>query len=170
METQSNRFFDNLNYNFDPETAPIIAGWELNTPSNMGNVIRLAHNIGVKKVFFVNNDPSKRDSSIKKTAGMSFDKIDWEFCSPDGLFRQIPDHYIPIAIETANGSQNIFTTQLPTHSFFIVGSERYGLPETVLHQCNQYVHIPMTGGCPSMNVSHALAVCLFEWQRQQVFR
>ena len=51
---------------------------------------------------------------------------------------------------------------------FIVGSERNGLSEELLVQCDLVVYIPVPGPTRSLNVSHAAAVALFEWQRQML--
>ena len=51
---------------------------------------------------------------------------------------------------------------------FIVGSERDGLSNELLKQCDVVVYIPVPGPTRSLNVSHAAAVALFEWQRQML--
>jgi tRNA G18 (ribose-2'-O)-methylase SpoU len=85
------------------------------------------------------------------------------------FFAEIPEGYTVCAIETAEGATNLFQTGLPGKVVFLLGSETRGLNESLLKRCSQAVYIPMTGKCKSMNISHALAVCLFEWQRQQLF-
>ncbi|TKG92464.1 TrmH family RNA methyltransferase [Puteibacter caeruleilacunae] len=164
--TNSISFFKDQEYQLPNHIeGPIVIGWRINTPNNIGSIIRLADNVGASRVIIVNNDP-KRASSIKKTAGNSYDKMPWEFCTEEEFFALIPPQYQLVAIETADRSTNIFTTSLPINIGIMVGAEKHGIPESVLEKCHQVVHIPMTGNCKSMNVSHALAVALFEWQRQ----
>lgn len=169
METNSVVFFNSKKY---PElkNKPVIAGWKITNPANIGSLMRLADNIGCNEVFILGEKFEFRQSSIKYTAGQSFETIKLNFISPGDFFNTIPEDYELVAIETSVHSKNIFTSSLPDKAIFIVGNERYGLPFELLNRCMHIVHIPMTGTCKSMNVSHALAVALFEWQRQQLFQ
>ena len=145
---------------------PIIVGYDLKTPENIGNIIRLAGNAGCKEVLFVTNDESIRSSKIKKTASSSYKSVNWRFCNESELEAKIPSDYQWIAIETASDSKNIYQIKLPGKVALIVGNEISGIDTILLDKCHEIVHIPLFGNNTSMNVSHALAVTLFEWQRQ----
>lgn len=168
METNSIVFFNSLDYPKLPHR-PIIAAWQIINPENIGNMIRLADNIGAKEVFILGNDFQLRMSSIKKTAGLSYNNIKLSFITPEDFFTTLHPDYQLVAIETSEDSTNIYTESLPEKIVFLLGNERRGLPDEILQRCKQKVHIPMTGECKSMNVSHALSVALFEWQRQILF-
>jgi tRNA G18 (ribose-2'-O)-methylase SpoU len=168
MGTNSVEFFNNQKY---PEIpfSPVIAAWQTHNPENIGNLIRIADNLGAKELFIPGVDFQIRMSAIKKTAGLSFANVSLKFIHPDDFFSQIDQEYRLVAIETSLGSSNIFATKLPEKIVFMLGNETNGIPEEILSKCHLQVHIPMTGKCKSMNVSHALAVALFEWQRQRLF-
>lgn len=168
METNSVVFFNSQKY---PELTdkPIIAAWQIINPENIGNLIRLADNVGAVEVFILGEDFQLRMSSIKKTAGLSFNHVKLTFITSEDFFSRISPDYQVIAVETCEGSTNIYIEKLPAKIAFILGNERNGLPDVILEKCSQKVHIPMTGKCKSMNVSHALAIALFEWQRQMLF-
>jgi tRNA G18 (ribose-2'-O)-methylase SpoU len=78
----------------------------------------------------------------------------------------VPEGKKIVAIETSDNATCIYDTQLPEDVAFIVGNERDGLDEKLLSQCDMVVYIPVPGPTRSLNVSHAAAVALFEWQRQ----
>lgn len=168
METNSVIFFNDQKY---PQLAdkPIIAAWQIINPENIGNLIRLADNVGAEDVFILGDNFQLRMSLIKKTAGLSFSNVRLSFITPEDFFKQLDPAYQLVAIETSEDSVNLYTTKLPEKIILLVGNERNGLPDEILKQCSLKVHIPMTGKCRSMNVSHALAVALFEWQRQMLF-
>jgi TrmH family RNA methyltransferase len=168
METNSIAFFDDQKY---PELSvkPVIAAWQIINPENIGNMIRLAGNVGAEDVFILGTDFQLRMSSIRKTAGLSFNNVRLAFISPEDFFDQLNPDIKLVAIETSEDSTNVFTTKLPDKIAFLLGNERNGLPDEILQKCALKVHIPMTGKCKSMNVSHALSVALFEWQRQMLF-
>jgi TrmH family RNA methyltransferase len=169
METNSVVFFNSANYPKLPEK-PVIAAWQIINPENIGHLIRLADNLGAEDVFVIGKDFQLRMSSVKKTAGLSFNHVRLTFISPEDFFNQIDPEFTLVAIETSESSSNIFTANLPKKIVFMLGNERHGVPEEILNKCELKVHIPMTGKCKSMNVSHALSVALFEWQRQMLFK
>jgi len=168
METNSVVFFTEKQYP-EPLHKPVIAAWQIINPENIGNLIRLADNVGATHVYILGEDFQLRMSSVKRIAGLSFANIKLIFISLEKFFDEIDPEYQLVAIETSVKSTNIFATLLPEKIVLMLGNERNGLPEKLLKKCDMQVHIPMTGKCKSMNVSHALAVALFEWQRQMLF-
>ncbi|RKD92668.1 TrmH family RNA methyltransferase [Mangrovibacterium diazotrophicum] len=168
METNSVAFFQSQN---TPElpVKPIVAAWKVKNPQNVGSLMRLVDNLGCEELILLDDENDKREASIKKTAGLSYKNVQLRYQSADDFFQQIPEEYSVFAIETSEGATNVFQTELPQRIVFLLGSEMRGLPEELILKCSRVVFIPMTGKCKSMNISHALAVCLFEWQRQQLF-
>ncbi len=168
METNSVAFFKSES---TPELSvkPIVAAWKVKNPQNVGSLMRLVDNLGGEKLILLDDENDKREASIRKTAGLSFKNVQLCYQAADEFFSSVPDDYSVCAIETAEGATNVFETALPEKIVFLLGSEVRGLSDSLLECCNQAVYIPMTGKCKSMNISHALAVCLFEWQRQQLF-
>jgi tRNA G18 (ribose-2'-O)-methylase SpoU len=170
MIINSVQFFNVKNYHVENQgNRVVIAAWKLNNPENIGHIIRLAHNVNAKKLLFVVDNTNVRLSKIKKIAGFSFDQMDWEFVSEEDFWNQIPEGHKIIGIETVSGSVNIYKTKLPEKLVLLAGSEKYGLPEEIIKRCDQTAHIPVPGDCKSLNVSHAIAVAVFEWYRQMNF-
>lgn len=164
----SSKLFKNTGYP-DNILPPIIIGYQIKTPENMGNILRLADNTGCQQVLFVTHMENIRMSKVKKTASSSFDSVQFKFCKPDTFENFIPPDYHWVAVETANDSENIFQTQLPKRIALFVGNEVSGISHSVLDKCRKIIHIPMLGNNSSLNVSHALAVALLEWQRQVIY-
>jgi tRNA G18 (ribose-2'-O)-methylase SpoU len=161
----SNELFKNAEIpkNFEP---PIIVGFNIKTPENIGNIIRLGDNVGCKEIIIVSENENARKSKIKRTASSSFDSVKWSFCTNEELESKIPSDYEWIGIETSSDSTSIYQVKLPNKVALIVGNEISGIDTKLLDKCHKIVHIPLPGNNTSMNVSHALAVALFEWQRQ----
>lgn len=168
METNSVAFFQSQNYPELP-VKPLVAAWKVKNPENVGSLMRLVDNVGGDTLYLLDDENPKRESSIKKTAGLSFKNVRLVTISSDEFFQSIPDGYKLVAIETNENSKNLFTTKLPAKVAFLLGSEMHGLSDELISRCEQSLHIPMTGPCKSMNISHALSVALFEWVRQQLF-
>ncbi len=165
---KSNELFGKL----APETLyqriprPFVIADHLMTPDNMGALIRLADNIGASEVCFLGNGDEHRLGKVRRAAASSRNNIPWHFTEECDLRKIVPEGKSIVAIETSDNAVCIYDTELPEDVAFVVGSERHGLSEDLLAQCDRVVYIPVPGPTRSLNVSHAAAVALFEWQRQ----
>lgn len=149
---------------------PMVIADHLMTPDNIGAMIRLADNIGATEVCFLGNEDEHRLGKVRRAAASSRDNIRWYFSEETDLHKIVPEGKTIVAIETADNATCIYDTPLPENVAFIVGSERNGLSDDLLAQCDMVVYIPVPGPTRSLNVSHAAAVALFEWQRQMIAR
>lgn len=167
MNTNAVCFFNEQKINDFPENSGLIlAVWEIINPGNIGQIIRLGHNVGANNILFVNDNPDFRESKIKKTAGFSFGQMNWKFISKNDFLSLINADFQLVVLETCSGSKNIFSTDLPQKAIILAGSESNGIPTGIIEKSDCKIHIPMPGGCKSMNVSQALSVAAFEWYRK----
>jgi TrmH family RNA methyltransferase len=51
----------------------------------------------------------------------------------------------------------------------LFGPEKTGLSNRYLDRCHAFLTVPTDDACPSMNLSHAVAVCCYELSRQKRF-
>ena len=147
---------------------PIVIADHLMTPDNMGAMIRISDNIGATEMCFLGTESKHSLGKVRRAAASSRGNIKWYFTEETNLRNIVPEGKSIIAIETADNATCIFDTELPDNVAFIVGSESQGLREELLSQCDMAVYIPVHGPTRSLNVSHAAAVALFEWQRQMI--
>ena len=153
---------------FERVPHPMVIADHLMTPDNIGAMIRLADNIGATEVCFLGKEDEHRLGKVRRAAASSRDNIRWYFSEETDLRKIIPNGKKIVAIETSDNATCIYDTELPENVAFIVGSERNGLSDDLLAQCDMVVYIPVPGPTRSLNVSHAAAVALFEWQRQML--
>ena len=167
---KSNDLFSEINPErlFEHIPRPVVIADHLMTPDNIGAMIRLADNIGASEICFLGKEGEHRLGRVRRAAASSRDNIHWYFSEETDLHKLIPEGKTIVAIETADNATCIYDTQLPENAAFIVGSESHGLSEKLLAQCDMVVYIPVPGPTRSLNVSHAAAVALFEWQRQML--
>lgn len=154
--------------NKNTDLAPlIIVADNIQSPMNVGAILRLAANLNALKTWFVyEEDPGFRQYKIKSTSSGASEKTIWEIITPEKIEDVLPSDYEVIAIETTEQAQNIFETKFPEKVVLMVGNERYGISEPVLKLAKRHVFIPVPGNLSSLNVTHALAVGLYEWYRQ----
>lgn len=169
MNTNSVDFFKQHPYQL-PEgvKAPVLVVCPLQTPENYGNIIRLADTIGCSILYVLKGSYPISERKIKKTAGNSYHRVNMHYVEENELFALLKDQYTLVGLETASNSRNIFHEILPVAMALIVGNEKQGIPPGLLEKCHLTVHIPLTGNCTSLNVTHALAVALFEWLRSNL--
>ena len=153
---------------FERIPRPIVIADHLLTPDNIGAMIRLSDNIGASEVCFLGNEDEHRLGKVRRAAASSRDNIRWYFSEENDLRKIVPEGKTIVAIETSHEATCIYDTQLPENIAFVVGNERQGIREEILSQCDMTVYIPVPGPTRSLNVSHAAAVALFEWQRQML--
>ena len=169
MNTNSVLFFKNEPAKAVPRNHRLIlAAWEIANPENMGHIIRLAHNVGAEKVLFITQNENRKFSKIKKTAGFSFDQMEWQMISENDFYLFLNYDFELVILETCEGSKSIYDEKLPAKTLLLAGNESHGLPVEMIQKSSLKVHIPMPGRCKSMNISHALSVAAFEWYRQIV--
>jgi 23S rRNA (guanosine2251-2'-O)-methyltransferase len=66
------------------------------------------------------------------------------------------------------GSEDYDKVDYARQAAIVLGGEGKGLHQLVRQHCDVLVRIPMAGTIPSLNVSVAAGIALFEWKRRQV--
>jgi len=168
-QTDSQLLFERQYRSHSDVAAPAIIADGIHTPENMGAVLRLAEAAGSPSILFI--EPEKFDAcsaqKIRKAARGAEKTVLWNSRGRDEFFAETQQSETRIAVELTDTSTSVFETSLPSHCVFVIGNERQGVSPAMLASCQQSVHIPMYGSNGSMNVTHALAITLFEWRRQQ---
>lgn len=146
----------------------ILAAYELRTPENVGALIRLAGNLGIPKVLFIQSETVFKAKKIARVAHSSLKLVDYSFCKPEVFKSQIPEDFEIVAVETSDKASNLYKTDLPEKCVLLVGNERFGIAQECLDKASKTVYIPLLGKTLSMNVSHAATIAAFEWGRQHL--
>lgn len=164
--TQANNFFNNNKIN-KLNKLPIVIIENIKTPENLGSIIRLCDNIGIKEIYIINQTSKLRESKIKSTSSTAFNNVKITNCNYNDL-NMFSDYSIYI-VETHLNASNIYKTILPKKSAFIFGNESNGVSYFLLERFKSKIYIPMHGETKSMNLSQSVAVILFEWLRQNFY-
>ncbi len=155
----ANKFFNSESKELDL----IIIADNLKTPENMGAVIRLAGNFGVKKILFINTEDinirkiNRFSASVNKLVETHY------FSNYSDINKYIDSTYKLVALDTVSNSQNINNFIFPKKMALVIGNEKYGISDEVLKLISESIYIPMFGKVKSMNVTHALAIAIFAY-------
>jgi tRNA/rRNA methyltransferase len=155
-----------------PENLSIILV-EPQGPINIGSVCRTMMNFGVNRLRLVN--PTKHYKSLlaKKMALSAFTVLETALIF-DTLQAALSD--IQMAFGTtrrfgkyrknfftpSNAAEKLRNTHQDINCALVMGPEDTGLETKDLALCQHFITIPTHDGYPSMNLSHALTVLLYE--------
>ena len=139
-------------------------------PPNAGNVIRLAANTGARLHFVEPLGFSLDDRQLKR-AGLDYHEYarvqvhaDWTSC-----LKALNRNRV-FALTTSAGN-NVYDTAFRENDAFVFGSETAGLPKEMLQSFapEMRLRLPMRPGNRSLNLSNAVATCVYEAWRQNGF-
>jgi len=140
-----------------------VIAWDVRAPDNIGAIVRLAANFACERVLFVEAaDTPHNYRRIRKTAVSAPSHVEWGFVSAAELSEAPIAGQPIIGVETTHASVDLREAHWPRDCALMVGSESYGLPDEALALCRLTVHVPICGPLKSLNVSHALAIALFD--------
>lgn len=138
---------------------------------------------GVKKLILCGNASLK--PHISRTDIDETNNIDISIhrSLPPILRKMKQEGYNIIGIEQTTTSKSIYNFEWPLKSVIVIGNgiychllfqilftqfikEKYGLQDDILDECDMTVEIPLYGLPHSLNVSHALAIALYDYSKQ----
>ncbi|SDH54258.1 TrmH family RNA methyltransferase [Propionivibrio dicarboxylicus] len=135
-------------------------------PGNVGSILRSAAAAGFRQVL-LSEDCAQVWSPKVLRAGMGAHfllNLHESVRLPEFL-----NEYRGLSMATALGadSTGLYEQRLQGAVAWVFGSEGAGVCPDVMASVARRVRIPMPGGCESLNVAAAAAVCLFETVRQR---
>jgi len=149
--------------------APHIICDGLQTPENLGSILRVADAVGSQGIILLDSDVDITHIKINKLSRSTHKIIPIEQASisdADMLKKRFENIY---ALEITQHSENLLESNIQACNAILLGHESRGIREAALTLCNGVFHLPMYGQNGSMNISHAVAVFLYEWRRQETF-
>lgn len=141
----------------------------LQDPHNFGACIRSAEAVGVDFIIVSKNNSAKINSTVEKTSSGAINTI--KLVTVSNLIRAIEilkQENIWILGLVGGSSQTIYDHDFTGAIALIAGSENSGLRFSTRRACDYLVSIPMKGIIPSLNVSVATGIALYEVLRQRI--
>lgn len=136
-------------------------------PHNLGACLRTANAAGVHAVIVPKDNAVGLTSVVHKVASGA--AISTPFFQVTNLARTLDflkRKNIWIYGTSEESTKSIYEVKLQLPIAIVMGAEGTGLRRLTKESCDFLVSIPMLGDVPSLNVSVATGVCLFEARRQ----
>jgi TrmH family RNA methyltransferase len=133
-----------------------LALWRVSDPGNVGTLIRTADAFGAAVALSEECADPLGPRALRASAGAIFrvPLVDWD--EPPG----------PGVALVAHGGVPLEEADLSPPLTFLLGSEREGLPESLVTSCHLAVSIQLPGLAESLNVAAAGAIALYELSRR----
>jgi RNA methyltransferase, TrmH family len=133
-----------------------LALWQLGDPGNVGTLIRTADAFGAAVALSEGCVDPLGPRALRASAGAIFRVPVLAWDAIDGR---------SVAL-VAHGGVPLSEAELDPPLTFFLGSEREGLPESLVSNCRLAATIPLPGAAESLNVAAAGAIALYELSRR----
>jgi 23S rRNA (guanosine2251-2'-O)-methyltransferase len=136
-------------------------------PHNLGAIIRTAHAAGASGIVVPERRAAGLTDVVAKAAAGALEYL--PVARAGNINRALEslkqrDYWIYGLDE--RGDQEYDRVKYNSPAALVFGGEGKGLHELVRRHCDALVRIPMTGRIPSLNVSVAAGIVLFDWKRR----
>lgn len=137
-------------------------------PHNLGACLRTADAAGVNAVVVPRHGAAGLGPTVSKVATGAAE--DMPFATVANLGRVmawLSDYGVRCIGTSDQADSSLFEADLTGPLALVMGREHTGLGKGVANRCDALVSLPMLGVVPSLNVSVATGVCLYEILRQR---
>jgi 23S rRNA (guanosine2251-2'-O)-methyltransferase len=142
---------------------------ELQDPHNVGAIIRSAAAFGATAILMPEHDQVQVTSTVVKTsAGMVFAVPIVRIGNVNTTLKKLKDSGFWIYGLTGDGNTKLRTAEFDADTVLVIGSEGDGIREKTLETCDFRLAIDIDPKCESLNASNAVAVALYEWNKQNI--
>ncbi len=149
--------------------------YQLNTPGNLGAIIRTSDAVGATGVIIVEPSVDLYDpATVRATMGSLYALPIVRVADPSELaqwYAELRRLGLPLIVlgTSAHGDRLLYEVDCTGPVALLIGSERDGLPESVRRTADVVARLPMKGSASSLNVSAATAAVAYEIVRQRIY-
>ena len=136
-------------------------------PHNLGAVVRTANAAGAAAVLVPERRAAGLTDTVAKAAAGALEYV--PVVRVGNINRSLQDlkkEGFWIYGLDERGAESYDSVEFAAPSVIVLGGEGKGLHQLVREHCDVLVRIPMAGTIPSLNVSVAAGIVLFEWKRR----
>ena len=135
-------------------------------PGNLGTIMRTAEAVGSRGIILLENstdpyDPTAVKSSMGALFSLKLVQADWDEFHAWQVRQKV--HLVGTS-DRAKTHYRKHPYKLPT--ILLMGSERHGLTDEMMKECDAMVFIPMKGRSDSLNLAVATGILLYEIHHQ----
>ena len=150
------------------ESPVIVVAEGLNDPHNLGAIIRTAEALGTQGIVIPQRRAVGITSAVRKVASGALETLAVaRVVNLSRALEELKEAGFWIYGTAADASQSVETINFSGPTVLVVGGEADGLSLLIQRGCDGLVSIPLRGKTPSLNVSVATGMALYEIYRQR---
>ena len=135
---------------------------DIQDPGNLGTIIRSSVAFGVDTVVLSNNTVDLyNDKVLRSSEGMVF-HIDIVKRDVYELVDLLHDKGYKVYGTKVDGGTDLKNVTVSDKCVIVMGNEGNGVTDKLLDKCDEYIYIPMSNECESLNVGVATSIILYE--------
>jgi len=150
--------------------APVIICDGLQTPENLGSILRVADAVGSKGIILLDSAIDLKNKKITRLSRNASQHVPVEKLTLQQFIDSRNQFKKMFALEITQQSTSLFEAECFDCDALVLGHESTGIRDETLALCDAAIHLPMFGTNGSMNISHALAVFLYDWRRLEMLK
>lgn len=140
-------------------------------PHNLGAVVRTANAAGADAVLIPDRRSAGLTETVAKAAAGALEYLPVvRIGNVTQTLEKLKERRFWVYGLDERGTEDYDAVAYSTPALLVFGGEGKGIHHLVREHCDVLVRIPMAGNIPSLNVSVAVGVVLFEWKRQTRLR
>ena len=137
----------------------------VDSPANVGGLFRLSDALGIQEIYFCKSLPDIKSVRLKRTARNTQTHIPYSYFenTEDAISSCLKNGWTVVALELSSKSQSLNTFKVDNNHkiALVLGNEKLGISENILHMIETHLHIDMFGKNSSMNVVQAAAIACY---------
>jgi tRNA G18 (ribose-2'-O)-methylase SpoU len=129
----------------------------------VGAIIRVAHNFLAREIVLVGSEPHYEKASMGMEKYESIVRVDGE----EALLAHVRGR--PVwCLEKEHAKRSLYAAEpFPKDVVFVFGSERFGIPQSLIDRADAVVGIPIYGVNNSLPLAVASGIVMSEWARRK---
>jgi TrmH RNA methyltransferase len=136
-------------------------------PHNLGSVLRVCSHFGITHILGKNNElPSLSPSAYRISQGGAEYVSLITLNDPEKEILLLKEKGFTFFATSSHAKKSLYQQKLPHKTLFIFGAEDKGVSENFKKIADDLLLIPGVGNMGSLNVSHAITICLSEYFHQ----
>ncbi len=137
-------------------------------PHNLGAILRSAGAVGAGAVIIPERRAVGVTETVAKAAAGALEHVPVvRVVNLSQAFKALKEEGYWIYGLDERGDREYTDADYAEKCVIVMGAEGHGLHDKIRDACDFLLRIPMEGAVPSLNVSVATGVVLFDWKRQQ---
>ena len=150
------------------EDPVIVVAEGLNDPHNLGAIVRTAEALGAQGMVIPQRRAVGITSAVRKVAAGALESLPVaRVVNLNRALEELKEAGFWIYGTAAGVGQSVETIKFSGPTVLVVGGEAEGLSLLIQRSCDGLVSIPLRGKTPSLNVSVATGMALYEIYRQR---